>query len=80
MRFLSSWTMNAVCKLSYPHWVYTLATIEIFKRENTMAQHEREKIKLLQRVRKLRGQLDAVERALGADVFWNFQARSSTSE
>jgi DNA-binding FrmR family transcriptional regulator len=32
-----------------------------------MSQHEREKIKLLQRVRKLRGQLDAVERALGAD-------------
>jgi DNA-binding FrmR family transcriptional regulator len=32
-----------------------------------MSQHEREKLKLLQRVRKLRGQLDAVERALGAD-------------
>ena len=32
-----------------------------------MAQHDREKIKLLQRVRKLRGQLDAVERSLVAD-------------
>ncbi|MGA2085537.1 MAG: metal/formaldehyde-sensitive transcriptional repressor [Terracidiphilus sp.] len=32
-----------------------------------MSQHEREKVKLLQRVRKLRGQLDAVERALSAD-------------
>jgi DNA-binding FrmR family transcriptional regulator len=29
-----------------------------------MASHEREKVKLLQRVRKLRGQMDAVERAL----------------
>jgi DNA-binding FrmR family transcriptional regulator len=32
-----------------------------------MSSHEREKMKLLQRVRKLRGQLDAVERALNAD-------------
>jgi len=32
-----------------------------------MAQHDREKIKLLQRVRQLRGQLDAVERSLVAD-------------
>jgi len=32
-----------------------------------MSQNEREKVKLLQRVRKLRGQLDAVERALSAD-------------
>jgi DNA-binding FrmR family transcriptional regulator len=32
-----------------------------------MPHHEREKLKLLQRVRKLRGQLDAVERALGVD-------------
>jgi DNA-binding FrmR family transcriptional regulator len=32
-----------------------------------MPQHEREKVKLLQRLRKLRGQLDAVERALSAD-------------
>jgi DNA-binding FrmR family transcriptional regulator len=32
-----------------------------------MAHHERETVKLLQRVRKLRGQLDAVERALTGD-------------
>jgi DNA-binding FrmR family transcriptional regulator len=32
-----------------------------------MPSHEREKVKLLQRVRRLRGQLDAVERALNAD-------------
>ena len=32
-----------------------------------MAHLEREKLKLLQRVRRLRGQLDAVERALSAD-------------
>ena len=32
-----------------------------------MSTRDREKLKLLQRVRKLRGQLDAVERSLGAD-------------
>jgi DNA-binding FrmR family transcriptional regulator len=32
-----------------------------------MSHHERERIKLLQRVRKMRGQLDAVERSLSAD-------------
>ena len=32
-----------------------------------MSHHDRETIKLLQRVRKLRGQLDAVERTLTAD-------------
>ncbi len=32
-----------------------------------MPAHDREKMKLMQRVRKLRGQLDAVERALGVD-------------
>lgn len=32
-----------------------------------MTQHEHEKVKLLQRLKKLRGQLDAVERALVAD-------------
>jgi len=32
-----------------------------------MSSHEREKVKLLQRVRRLRGQLDAVERALSSD-------------
>jgi len=33
-----------------------------------MPHHERETIKLLQRVRKLRGQLDAVERSLNSDA------------
>ncbi|HLY42475.1 MAG TPA: metal/formaldehyde-sensitive transcriptional repressor [Terracidiphilus sp.] len=33
-----------------------------------MAPHEREQIKLLQRVRRLRGQLDAVERSLHSDA------------
>jgi DNA-binding FrmR family transcriptional regulator len=32
-----------------------------------MSSHEREKTKLLQRVRRLRGQLDAVEQSLNAD-------------
>ncbi|MGB8259156.1 MAG: metal/formaldehyde-sensitive transcriptional repressor [Terracidiphilus sp.] len=32
-----------------------------------MARHERERLKLMQRVKKLRGQLDAVERALTTD-------------
>ena len=32
-----------------------------------MSHHEREKIKLLQRLRKLRGQLDAVERSIEAE-------------
>ena len=35
--------------------------------ECSVSHHEREKMKLLQRVRKLRGQLDAVERSLTAD-------------
>ena len=33
-----------------------------------MSHHEREKLKLLQRLRKLRGQLDAVERSLAAGL------------
>jgi DNA-binding FrmR family transcriptional regulator len=33
-----------------------------------MSHQERGKIKLLQRLRKLRGQLDAVERAIGAET------------
>jgi DNA-binding FrmR family transcriptional regulator len=37
-----------------------------FKRRTVMSSHEREKVKLLQRVRRLRGQLEAVERALSA--------------
>ncbi len=32
-----------------------------------MSHHEREKLKLMQRLKKLRGQLDAVERSLAAD-------------
>ncbi|MGA2754329.1 MAG: metal/formaldehyde-sensitive transcriptional repressor [Terracidiphilus sp.] len=32
-----------------------------------MSHHDREKLKLMQRVKKLRGQLDAVERSLVAD-------------
>ncbi len=32
-----------------------------------MSHHDREKIKMVQRLRKLRGQLDAVERALTSD-------------
>jgi DNA-binding FrmR family transcriptional regulator len=36
-------------------------------KRNLMSHNEREKIKLLQRLRKLRGQLDAVERSLVAD-------------
>lgn len=32
-----------------------------------MSHHEREKVKLLQRVRRLRGQLDAIERTIAAD-------------
>jgi DNA-binding FrmR family transcriptional regulator len=32
-----------------------------------MSLHEREKVKLVQRVRRLRGQLDAVERLVGID-------------
>jgi DNA-binding FrmR family transcriptional regulator len=39
----------------------------MFERSEFMSSHEREKVKLLQRVKKLRGQLDAVERALNAD-------------
>lgn len=32
-----------------------------------MSHHEREKMKLLQRIRRLRGQLDAVERQVSSD-------------
>jgi DNA-binding FrmR family transcriptional regulator len=37
------------------------------KKESDMSSQEREKSKFLLRVRKLRGQLDAVERALNSD-------------
>jgi len=36
-------------------------------RRRTMSHQDREKVKLLQRVRKVRGQLEAVERSLVAD-------------
>ncbi len=39
----------------------------IAKRKLSMPLHEREKLKLLERVRRLRGQLDAVERLVIAD-------------
>src|ERR1035441_7677503 len=35
-------------------------------RSRTMSHQEREKLKLIQRLKKLRGQLDAVERSLNA--------------
>jgi DNA-binding FrmR family transcriptional regulator len=42
--------------------------VGIVKENGLMSHHEREKLKLLQRVRKLRGQLDAIERALNGDT------------
>jgi DNA-binding FrmR family transcriptional regulator len=42
--------------------------MSLHEQENVpLSQHERQRVKLLQRLRKLRGQLDAVERALVAD-------------
>src|SRR5271157_4753586 len=51
----------------YPHSVDTIPGVGIVKERTAMSQHDREKIKMVQRLRKLRGQLDAVERALTAD-------------
>ena len=51
----------------YPRYVKTIPGKGIVKRSIPMSHHDREKFKLLQRVRKLRGQLDAVEKALGVD-------------
>jgi len=51
----------------YPYPVYTIPGVGIVKERFAMSHHEREKVKLLQRLRKLRGQLDAVERSLEAD-------------
>jgi DNA-binding FrmR family transcriptional regulator len=51
----------------YPHTVDTIPGEGIVKERIAMSHHERETIKLLQRVRKLRGQLDAVERSLTAN-------------
>lgn len=36
-------------------------------KKKAISSHEREKVKLVQRLRRLRGQLDAVERALNSD-------------
>jgi DNA-binding FrmR family transcriptional regulator len=47
--------------------VYTSPSVKVFKRRIAMPSHEREKVKLQQRVRRLRGQLDAVERSITAD-------------
>ena len=53
---------------AYPHPVCTIPGMGIVKGGQTKMSHqEREKLKLLQRLRKLRGQLDAVERSLAAD-------------
>ena len=52
----------------YPHLVNTIPGVGIVKRRKpAMSHQDREKVKLLQRLRKLRGQLDAVERSLTAD-------------
>jgi DNA-binding FrmR family transcriptional regulator len=51
----------------YPHSVDTIPGVGIVNRRTPMSHQEREKVKLLQRIRKLRGQLDAVERTLLAD-------------
>src|ERR1035441_2491177 len=58
---------GAIIGHQYPVEVYALPPAGETKREIHMSSHEREKMKLLQRVRKLRAQLDAVERALNAD-------------
>jgi DNA-binding FrmR family transcriptional regulator len=41
--------------------------VGIVKRRISISIHDREKVKLLQRVRRLRGQLDAVERLVTSD-------------
>jgi DNA-binding FrmR family transcriptional regulator len=51
----------------YPYSLYTIPGVDIVNWRHLMSGHEREKVKLLQRLRKLRGQLDAVERSLEAD-------------
>jgi len=47
--------------------VIRVAGVFLETRSEPMSTRDREKLKLLQRVRKLRGQLVAVERSLGAD-------------
>lgn len=61
----------------YPLWVNTIPQVGMVKRgfqtmtpkdrEKAKSHQDREKAKLLQRVRKLRGQLDAVERTLSGN-------------
>ncbi len=51
-----------------PTTLSTIPRVGIVKEKVPMSHHEREKMKLLQRVRKMRGQLDAIERALEGDT------------
>ena len=52
----------------YPHWIDTIPGEGIVNRkEEDMGHHERETIKMVQRVKKLRGQMDAIERSLTSD-------------
>lgn len=62
---LPRWRARSRCVV--PHRVYTSRYVSNINQREAISQHEREKLKLLQRARKLRGQLDAVERALAAD-------------
>lgn len=48
----------------YPHSLDTIPRVGIVKPKRSIMPHERETIKMVQRVRKLRGQLDAIERSL----------------
>src|SRR5579863_5250173 len=52
----------------YPHWIDTIPREGIANLDwSTMGHHERETIKMVSRVKKLRGQLDAIERSLTSD-------------
>ena len=52
----------------YPYWVDTIPQVGIVKaRGQAMPHQDREKVKLLQRAKKLRGQMEAVERTLSGD-------------
>jgi DNA-binding FrmR family transcriptional regulator len=52
----------------YPYWVDTIPQVGIVKPgDPTMPHPEREKAKLLQRIKKIRGQLEAVERSLSGE-------------
>jgi len=58
----------------YPLLVYTIPRVGIVKQEYaTMAMHDREKVKLHQRIRRLRWQLEAVERLVTSDEDCNGQ-------